>query len=63
MEEIRYCIFCGSPLSDGSRCCPACKKEIPLKESLFREYLYKNTKESLKEKIDDTLFSAVKNWL
>ena len=63
MEEIRYCIFCGSPLSDGSRRCPVCKKEIPLKESLFREYLYKNTKESLKEKIDDTLFSAVKNWL
>ncbi len=63
MEEIRYCIFCGSPLSGDSRCCPACKKEIPLKENLFKEYLYRNTKESLKEKADDTLFNIVKNWL
>ena len=63
MEEISYCIFCGSPLKDGDKFCPACKKEIPLKENLFKEYLYRNTKETLKEKVDDTLFNIVKNWL
>ena len=63
MEEKRFCIFCGSPLSDGDKCCPVCKKEIPLKENLFKEYLYRNTKESLKEKVDDTLFNIIKNWL
>ncbi|MBR3151266.1 MAG: hypothetical protein IKF46_04705 [Erysipelotrichaceae bacterium] len=63
MEEKRFCIFCGSPLSDSDKCCPVCRKEIPIKENLFKEYLYRNTKESLKGKVDDTLFNIVKNWI
>ena len=63
MEEKRYCIFCGSSLAEGSDVCPSCGKQIPAKESLFKEYLYRNTKDELKGKADDALFSIVKNWL
>jgi len=63
MEEKRYCIFCGFPLEEGSDICPSCKKQIPRKENLFKEYLYRSTMDKLKGKVDDSLFSIVKNWL
>ncbi len=63
MEEKKYCIFCGSPLEDGNDRCPSCKKLVPVKENLFKEYLYRNTKEKLKGKAEDTLFSVIKNWI
>ncbi|MBR2802491.1 MAG: hypothetical protein IKE21_07940 [Erysipelotrichaceae bacterium] len=63
MEEKHYCIFCGSPLTEGSDVCPSCRKQIPAKEDLFKEFLYRNTKDELKGKADDALFAVVKNWL
>ncbi len=63
MEEKRYCIFCGTPLAENSDICPSCKKKLPVKEELFKEYLYRNTKDKLKGKADDALFAVVKNWL
>ncbi len=63
MEGKRYCIFCGSLLETDAGICPSCKKKIPEKDSPFREYLLRNTKEKLKEKVEDTVFSALKNWI
>ena len=63
MEGKRYCILCGSLLETDAAVCPSCGRKIPEKDSPLREYLLRNTKEKLKEKAEDTVFSAVKNWI
>ena len=63
MEEGRYCIYCGFRLSQSSERCPNCGREQTDKEDLFKEYLLKNTKESIRGEIDDALFTVIKNWL
>lgn len=63
MTQKHYCIYCGSSLEEGSNICPSCKQPVPEKESLFKEYLYRNTKEKLKSTIDDSFFNIVKNWI
>ena len=63
MADKAYCIYCGSPLAEGSALCPVCKKVQEDKENLFKVFLWKNTKEALRGEIDDTLFNIIKNWL
>ncbi|MBQ5342721.1 MAG: hypothetical protein J6Z24_04590, partial [Oscillospiraceae bacterium] len=63
MADKAYCIYCGSPLEEGSAICPECKKVQEDKENLFKVYLWKNTREKIRGQIDDTLFSIIKNWL
>ncbi|MBQ3393891.1 MAG: zinc ribbon domain-containing protein [Oscillospiraceae bacterium] len=63
MNTYKYCIFCGAELHAGEKICPACGKKTDRKDELLKDYLYRNTKESLKGKIDDTLFEVIKNWL
>ncbi len=63
MEDTKYCIYCGAPLSGDSAKCPKCGKMQEDKENLFKEYLWRNTKEKIRGDIDDTLFEIVKNWL
>lgn len=63
MADRAYCIYCGSPLAEGSAICPVCKKVQDDKENLFKVFLWKNTKETIRGEIDDTLFNIIKNWL
>ena len=63
MDNLKYCIYCGSPLPEGSAQCPKCGKVQEEKENLFKEYLWRHTKEKIRGDIDDSLFEIVKNWL
>ena len=63
MEDKRYCIWCGKELDSFVSVCPVCGASLDEKENLLKDWLYRNTKESLKGKIDDTMFTVVKNWL
>ena len=63
MEERKYCIYCGTVMPKDQERCPDCGKKQDGKENLFKEYLWKHTKEKIRGDIDDSLFEIVKNWL
>ena len=63
MGDQTYCIYCGSPLLQDSTECPRCGRKQEKKDDAFRIFLWKNTKDKLRGKIDDSLFEIIKNWL
>lgn len=63
MADQTYCIYCGSPLLQDSAECPRCGRKQEKKEDAFRIFLWKNTKDKIRGKIDDSLFEIIKNWL
>ncbi len=63
MENKRYCTQCGKELDSFVTVCPVCGRQLDEKENLLKDWLYRNTKENVRGKIDDSLFSVVKNWL
>ena len=41
MEDTKYCIYCGAPLSGGSAQCPRCGKVQEDKENLVKPHTTK----------------------
>ena len=58
-----YCAFCGKEAENGAENCAACGKKIPAKENLFLDFLLDHTKDSIKGKIEDSVYETIKNFL
>lgn len=63
MKEKMYCAWCGNEVETGAPKCAECKKAVPPKENLFLDFLLEHTKDSIKGKIEDSVYETVKNFL
>lgn len=62
-RKIMFCIECGKQNPQRNKKCQYCKKQLHQKNHLFRDYLYKNIKDNLKERVADNIFSILKNYI
>ena len=63
MENVTYCVWCGSENpADGVKC-QKCGKALAAKENLLVSFLVEHTKDKLKGDIEDGIFDALKNFL
>ena len=58
----KYCVWCGSEVSENAKFCTKCGKLPAPEENMLQDWLISHTKENLKEKAEDNLVSAIKNW-
>lgn len=58
-----YCVFCGTLNDCTLEKCTKCKKELNPKNHLFKEFLYDHIKDDLKGKLEDNIFSYLKNYI
>ena len=58
-----YCVYCGDKNNNTDLKCKKCNKKLNPKEHLFRDYLYNHIKDDLKGKVEDNLFSIIKNYI
>ncbi len=61
--EKRYCILCGCENEGDAHVCRNCGESLDQEENLLKEYLLKKTKSKIRGKVEDSLFSIIKNWL
>lgn len=62
-NETIYCIYCGAKNVDTNTKCEKCKKNLHPKDEPFKDFLYKHIKDDLKGKVEDNLFSYLKNFI
>ena len=58
-----YCIYCGTENNDEDTKCRHCHKKLHPKQSNLKLFLIRHTKDKLKEKISDSLFDLIRNFL
>ena len=62
-ETVRYCIFCGRQNRSSQNFCAACGKPLYPTEDLFADYLEKEAKDQVTDKVKDTIFEKLKAFL
>ena len=62
-DETIYCIFCGTENVNTDTRCIKCKKDLHPKNEPFKDFLYKHIKDDLKGKLEDSIFSYLKNFI
>ncbi len=62
-EEYIYCTFCGTKNEETFDNCTKCKKTLHPKNHLFKDFLYDHIKDDLKGKVEDNIFSYLKNFI
>lgn len=62
-EAKKYCIWCKKENKLSDTVCVECHKPLDPQENLFLDYLKSHIKDSLKEKVEDTAYSIIKNYL
>lgn len=63
MSEQIYCIHCGTALPAGTETCTHCHRKPYAKNSPFREFLLRHTKDKLKGTVEDKIYDTLKNYL
>lgn len=58
-----YCVYCGKENDNNLEKCTKCKKELNPKNHLFKDFLYDHIKDDLKGKLEDNIFSYLKNYI
>ena len=58
-----YCVFCGTKNSINDEKCSKCKKSLHPKNTLFKDFLYEHIRDDLKDKLEDNIFSYIKNFI
>ncbi len=58
-----YCIYCGTENNAEDTKCRHCHKKLHPKQSNLKLFLLRYTKDKLKEKISDSLFDLIRNFL
>ena len=62
-EETIYCVFCGEENVITNTNCIKCKKDLHPKNTPFKDFLYRHIKDDLKGKVEDNIFSYLKNYI
>lgn len=62
-EEAIYCVFCGTENKSTDENCKKCKKDLHPKNEPFKDFLYRHIKDDLKGKVEDNIFSYLKNYI
>ena len=62
-DETIYCIFCGAKNISTDTKCVECKKDLHPKNEPFKDFLYSHIKDDLKGKVEDNIFSYIKNYI
>lgn len=62
-DETIYCVFCGTENVKTDTKCKKCKKDLHPKDEPFKDFLYKHIKDDLKGKVEDNIFSYLKNFI
>ena len=58
-----YCIFCGAKNISTDTECVKCKKDLHPKNQPIKDFLYRHIKDELKGKVEDNIFSYLKNFI
>ena len=58
-----YCVYCGTENDAALEKCTKCKKELYPKNHLFKDFLYEHIRDDLKDKVQDNIFSYLKNYI
>lgn len=62
-NETIYCIFCGTENISTDIKCKKCKKDLHPKNEPLKDFLYRHIKDDLKDKVEDNIFSYLKNFI
>ncbi len=62
-NETIYCVFCGAENVNTDTNCVKCKKDLHPKNEPFKDFLYRHIKDDLKGKVEDSIFSYLKNFI
>ena len=62
-NETIYCVFCGVENVITDTKCVKCKKDLHPKDERFKEFLYRHIKDDFKGKVEDNIFSYLKNFI
>lgn len=62
-KETIYCVYCGTENISTDIKCKKCKKDLHPKNEPFKDFLYRHIKDDLKGKVEDNIFSYLKNFI
>lgn len=62
-KNIIYCVYCGEKNNTMDKKCIKCSKKLNPKENLFLDYLQEHIKDDLKGKVENKVFSIIKNFI
>ena len=62
-KENIYCVYCGEKNDALKEKCIKCNKTLHPKNQLFKEFLYNHIKSDLRGKLNDSIFSYLKNYI
>ena len=62
-NQICFCIFCGTQNPASGTYCQSCGKELHPKEHLTLDYLKKEAKSQIRDKITDSILEKIRKWL
>ena len=62
-EGTIYCVFCGTENESVNKACKKCKKDLHPKNETFKDFLYRHIRDDLKDKVEDNIFSYLKNFI